>query len=222
MVDCIIERELTGRYFTGLPLLIVVALLVCFAADQLEQRILIGHFAFRVAECADVVHRVSAAFDHLHDRGDMGHVSSFPTLSNEKAMRILPFRIARRFIVRFSFQLFSETVLVDHGITADLLNDLFYNIRNDGNADGIIRTQTLRVRSGVAGTLVKIKPELTRRLFVSQYAYPVRIIPNAEVARMYKEYLDGTDIAVPWNVVTPDLRRELVKAGVQIDYSDVY
>ena len=103
MVDCTIEHELTSRYFTGLPFLIIIALLVCFAAIQLEQRILIGHFAFGIAVCADVVHRVSAAFGHLHDRGDMGHVSSFPTLSNEKAMRILPFRIARRVIVGYTF-----------------------------------------------------------------------------------------------------------------------
>ena len=74
---------------------------------------------------------------------------------------------------------------------------------------------------GVAGKLMKVKPEYTRKLFVSRYMIPMRIIPDSEVANMYKEYLDGTDIAVPWNVVTPGLRKELVKAGVKISYKDV-
>jgi hypothetical protein len=74
---------------------------------------------------------------------------------------------------------------------------------------------------GVAGKLMKVKPEYTRKLFVSRYMLPVRIIPDSEVAQMYKEYLDGTNIKVPWNVVTPSLRKELVKAGVKISYKDV-
>ena len=73
----------------------------------------------------------------------------------------------------------------------------------------------------VAGKLVKVKPELSRKLFLSRYMIPVRIVPDSEVAQMYKEYLDGTDISVPWNVVTPSLRMELVKAGVPIAYNDV-
>lgn len=75
---------------------------------------------------------------------------------------------------------------------------------------------------GVAGKLMKVKPEFTRRLFVSRYSMPVREVPPAEVARMYADYLSGTGIKVPWNVVTPALREELVKAGVGIDYKDVY
>ena len=74
---------------------------------------------------------------------------------------------------------------------------------------------------GVAGKLLKVKPEYTRKLFVSRYMLPVRQVPDSEVAAMYKEYLDGTDIAVPWNVVTPSLRKELEKAGVSISYDDV-
>lgn len=74
---------------------------------------------------------------------------------------------------------------------------------------------------GVAGQLKKFKPELERRLFLSRYMLPVKILSDAEVAGMYKEYLDGTDIPVPWNVVTPSLRHELEKAGVNISYDDV-
>lgn len=75
---------------------------------------------------------------------------------------------------------------------------------------------------GVAGKLSKLKPEYTRKLFVSRYAYPVRELPASEVASMYKEYLDGTGLEVPWNVVTPELREALVKVGVPISYKDVY
>lgn len=75
---------------------------------------------------------------------------------------------------------------------------------------------------GVAGKLAKLKPEYGRKLFVSRYMLPVREVKPAEVARMYKEYLSGTDLTIPWNVVTPELRRELVNVGVPIDYKDVY
>lgn len=76
---------------------------------------------------------------------------------------------------------------------------------------------------GVAGKLMKKKPEYTRKLFVSRYMLPVREVKAPELASMYKEYLDGTNIKVPWNVVTPELRKELVKAGVPIDYGkEVY
>lgn len=74
---------------------------------------------------------------------------------------------------------------------------------------------------GVANRLNKIKPEYERRLFLSRYMLPVKVLSDEEVASMYKEYLDGTDISVPWNVVTPSLRNELEKAGVSISYEDV-
>jgi hypothetical protein len=55
-----------------------------------------------------------------------------------------------------------------------------------------------------------------RQVFLSRWIKPVRIVSNAEVAQHYKELLNGTDIAVPDNVVTPALREELVKVGVEI------
>jgi hypothetical protein len=71
---------------------------------------------------------------------------------------------------------------------------------------------------GVAGQIKKQKSGFERKLFLSRYMLPVRQVPDAEVARMYKEYLEGTDIGVPWNVVTPSLRHELEKIGVPISY----
>lgn len=70
----------------------------------------------------------------------------------------------------------------------------------------------------VAGQLCA-KKGMERQVFLSRYIKPVRIVPDAEVAKMYKTLLDGTDISVPDNVVTPSLRRELEKANVPIKQS---
>ena len=70
----------------------------------------------------------------------------------------------------------------------------------------------------VAGQLRNAKGT-ERKVFLSRWIKPVRIVPDAEVAQHYKELLDGTDIQVPDNVVTPALRKELEKAGVPIKNS---
>lgn len=66
----------------------------------------------------------------------------------------------------------------------------------------------------VAGQLRKARG-IERQVFLSRWIKPVRIVPDSEVASMYKNLLDGTDIAVPDNVVTPSLLAELKKAGVK-------
>lgn len=70
----------------------------------------------------------------------------------------------------------------------------------------------------VAGQVRKAKG-IERKVFLSRWIKPVRILSDAEVAGMYKELLGGTDIAVPDNVVTPGLLAELKKAGVPISES---
>lgn len=70
----------------------------------------------------------------------------------------------------------------------------------------------------VAGQVGKAKG-IERKVFLSRWIKPVRILSDAEVAGMYKELLGGTDIAVPDNVVTPGLLAELKKAGVPISES---
>lgn len=67
----------------------------------------------------------------------------------------------------------------------------------------------------VAGALRKANGT-ERKVLLSRWIKPVRILENSEVARMYSELLDGTGIAVPDNVVPPDLLVELKKAGVPI------
>lgn len=70
----------------------------------------------------------------------------------------------------------------------------------------------------VAGQIRKEKG-IERQVLLSRWIKPVRIVPDSEVASMYKTLLDGTDIAVPDNVVTPSLRNELKKAGVKLQES---
>lgn len=66
----------------------------------------------------------------------------------------------------------------------------------------------------VAGKLKDNK----RQVYLSRYFKPVRIMDDSEVAAKYKEILDGQDVPVPFNVVSPSLLSELEKAGVDIDY----
>ena len=70
----------------------------------------------------------------------------------------------------------------------------------------------------VAGKINKQK-DLQRKVYLSRYAAPVEIVPDSEVAQAYKEYLDGTDVTIPDNVVSPNLLNELKKAGVPIEES---
>lgn len=55
-----------------------------------------------------------------------------------------------------------------------------------------------------------------RTVTLSRWMKAVRIVPDAEVADMIARQLEGTDIAVPFNVVNENLRGELVKRGVRI------
>ena len=72
-------------------------------------------------------------------------------------------------------------------------------------------------KSGKVANALK-KKGIERKVMLSRWMKPVRVLSNAEVAQIYKDSLDGTGIRVPWNVVSPPLRVELERAGVDIDY----
>ena len=55
-----------------------------------------------------------------------------------------------------------------------------------------------------------------RSVMLSRWRKAVRVVPDSEVAESIAEQLDGTGLAIPWNVVTPNQVRELVKLGVPI------
>ena len=72
-------------------------------------------------------------------------------------------------------------------------------------------------KSGKVANALK-KKGIARKVFLSRWMKPVRILDNSEVADIYEESLKGTDIVVPWNVVSPPLLEELRKRDVNIDY----
>jgi hypothetical protein len=53
-----------------------------------------------------------------------------------------------------------------------------------------------------------------REVMLSRWAKPVRIVPDAEVARIIKRQVG--DVPIPENTVTPSLKAELEKAGVKV------
>ena len=70
----------------------------------------------------------------------------------------------------------------------------------------------------VAGAIRKATG-VERQVLLSRWIKPVRILSDSEVAAMYKDLLDGTNISVPDNVVTPGLLAELKKQDVSISES---
>lgn len=66
----------------------------------------------------------------------------------------------------------------------------------------------------VSSRLAKVGQE--RKVILSRYVKVNRIVPDAEVADVAARMLDGTGISIPANVVTPSLRAELEKRGVEV------
>lgn len=58
--------------------------------------------------------------------------------------------------------------------------------------------------------------ERQRSVMLSRWRKAVRVVPDSEVAESIAEQLEGTGLAIPWNVVTPKQVRELAKLGVPI------
>jgi len=55
-----------------------------------------------------------------------------------------------------------------------------------------------------------------RKVMLSRWDKPIRIVPDSEVAQMIKQMLAGKNIEIPANVVTPSLRQELEEIGVPV------
>lgn len=55
-----------------------------------------------------------------------------------------------------------------------------------------------------------------RKVILSRYAKVLRVVPDAEVAGEIRRILDGTGISIPEGVVTPALRAELERLGVDV------
>ena len=65
----------------------------------------------------------------------------------------------------------------------------------------------------VSAALAKLGKD--RKVILTRWAQPVREVPAEEIADKVADMLDGTRIAIPINVVTPDLRDALAERGVK-------
>ena len=74
-------------------------------------------------------------------------------------------------------------------------------------------------KSGTVAGKINKQKDLQRKVFLSRYAAPVEIVSDSEVAQAYKGYVEGTDVSIPDNVVSPGLLTELKKAGVPVTES---
>ena len=71
-------------------------------------------------------------------------------------------------------------------------------------------------KSGGVAQEVERQGGEARRVFLSRWIKPIRIVSDQEVAQHYKKVLGDRDIEIPANVVTPGLLSELEKVGVKI------
>lgn len=62
----------------------------------------------------------------------------------------------------------------------------------------------------------KLKGDKARRVTLSRWVRINRIVPNTEVAQSIAKLLNGENISIPENTITPSLKAELEKQGVQI------
>lgn len=62
----------------------------------------------------------------------------------------------------------------------------------------------------------KLSKGKERKIILSRWFKPARILTDAEVARNIANLLEGENVEIPYNTVTPSLRAELNKAGVPI------
>lgn len=62
----------------------------------------------------------------------------------------------------------------------------------------------------------KLTGDKSRKVVLSRWAKVNRVVPDAEVASNIAEMLEGENITIPANTVTPSLRAELENRGVQV------
>ena len=66
----------------------------------------------------------------------------------------------------------------------------------------------------------KLSKGKERKVILSRWFKPVRIVPDSEVAATIATILEGENVDVPYKVVTPSLRAELEKVGVPVKYQE--
>ncbi len=74
--------------------------------------------------------------------------------------------------------------------------------------------------SGVVTKQLVAKGHEGRKVMLSRWCKPVRIVPDEEVAAKIKDFIGDYDVEIPENVVTPRQKVELEKLGVKIGASE--
>lgn len=69
--------------------------------------------------------------------------------------------------------------------------------------------------SGKVSNALAKKGQDTRKVILSRWFKPVRIVPESEVADKIMTRMKGSKISFPYNVVTPSLRKELARRGAR-------
>lgn len=90
-------------------------------------------------------------------------------------------------------------------------SELYSGYKAEGAKDAV---GNVGWHSGPVNT--QLPADRQRQVTLSRYSKVVRIVPDSEVADMITKQLEGTNIEVPYNVVTPALRLELQQRGVKI------
>lgn len=65
----------------------------------------------------------------------------------------------------------------------------------------------------------KLSGEKTRKVILSRWVKVNRIVPDSEVASKIAKLLEGENVSIPDNTITPSLKKELEKLGVEITKS---
>lgn len=71
-------------------------------------------------------------------------------------------------------------------------------------------------KSGVVTSELVKQGKPSRKVILSRWDKPIRVVPESEVAVQIAKMMEGTQVGIPENVVTPKLRSELEKLGVKI------
>lgn len=66
----------------------------------------------------------------------------------------------------------------------------------------------------------KLPKEKERKVILSRWDKPVRVLSDAEAADKIAEMLKGEDIEIPDNTITPGLKAELIKRGLKVTETD--
>ena len=113
-------------------------------------------------------------------------------------------------------------VVVEIAVPRRVYDSVYDNKKNpttDASTEGNYTAYGANLPEGLhpwhSGTVSGQLPT-TRHLLLTRYDKPMRVLTNEEVGGLIADQLQGTDIAVPYNLVTPQVRQALEDNVVKI------